>query len=382
MGRVEGNARISFIVFLRACAAVIVMLSHLWMMFWNGGVASTWPFLQTDIAPVGMKAINIIPYMSRLNLNAGSIGVAFFFLITGFLINPSFRKHNAGGFLLSKLLRLFPMYLIGFTITFGCIALYHHYYGMEFPYSFYDWFTQVTLLRHVLWLPSIDGISWTLFADVLFYLLITLLYLLKKNRGKGLLDAGAVLTVLSVVCAINMSNVLAGGYRQLYILMNILVLACFCMTYMLIGAVLYEHFSGRWDITRTVAGVACMYGSFVVCCLAYVPDARSFICSYGLSLIVFILCYALWLKGYEGIFGSRIICFFADISYSLFIVHGLNGYMLETVLYKAGVNNYINFFTTVTASILLAWVLHRFCEKPLAKKCRVLMNALLKYKEC
>ena len=50
-------------------------------------------------------------------------------------------------------------------------------------------------------------------------------------------------------------------------------------------------------------------------------------------------------------------------------VHGfkrkdVNGYILETVMFKSGINNYLVFTTSVLAVTVLSAILYYCCEKP------------------
>lgn len=66
----------------------------------------------------------------------------------------------------------------------------------------------------------------------------------------------------------------------------------------------------------------------------------------------------------ERIRYNRLFQFFGDISYPLYVVHGVNGYILMSVLDMVGVDPYVSVAVTMGLSILLAYVLHRLVELP------------------
>lgn len=330
---------ISFVAFLRACGAIIVLLAHLLFMFWNGGTEGIWEFLNNGTPIIGRYVPTLCTYLYRLNLNAGSIGVAFFFLITGFLIAPSIRKYKKPEwFLAAKLLRLYPMYIIGFSITFGVIYIYTTIYrGVRFPYSFSDWLEQISLIRSFLWKQSIDEISWTLVADVEFYVLVVLLIVLKKTGMKGWLAASSMLTAVSVMFSLFEETLLNGNHIFLFQLGNHIALGAVCLTYMLIGALLFEYYSGSVNKSKIIAALSFSWASFILSCLSYRDDAKTLITSYAFSLVVFVICMILEKENESNtIFNNRIMMFFSKISFPLFIIHGLNGYIIETVLFQKG----------------------------------------------
>ena len=357
----------AFIVYLRALAAIIVLLSHLLCMFWNGGVAFIWSFLATDVAPVGLRAINPANYLAQVHLNAGSIGVAFFFLITGYLSAWSKDKYtHAGGFLAVKALRIYPVYLIEFSVTFGIIYLYTHFNNIPFPYSFTDWLGQVSLLRVFFWLPSIDEISWTLVADMEFYLLVALLIAFKRTSVSDFTIAGLILTLISALCRINMSRLLDSGQIAIYQAASHITLGAFCVTFMLLGTIIGDYERGNLDKKQLFGAASIVYLSFIINCASYAPElSLQYICSYTLSAIVFVICLSLEKGGHcISMFENRFLGWISRISYSLFIIHGLNGYILETVMFKSGINNYLVFTTSVLAVTVLSAILYYCCEKP------------------
>lgn len=359
--------RFEFIGFLRGVAALTVLLSHLLCMFWSGGVESVWPFLSTDEPVIGLQAINPKRYLSQMHLDLGNVGVAFFFLISGFLITGSIRRiNNPMKFILIKSLRIYPVYIVGFSVTFFIIWLYTYQEGIAFPYTFSDWISQISLVRIFMWLPSIDGISWTLVADMELYLLMVVLMLLKRTTAKSYTVTGVILAMISAICSINMPKFLELQSFQMYHLCSYITLAVYCLAYMLIGAVLSEYEAGWVDIHQVIAAVVVLYLSFVSSCYSYSYEAAlQNITGYTFSLIVFLVCYMLSRSGHcLELFSDSKIGGVAKISYSLYILHGLNGYIIETYLYNKGFNNYANFVLTVFVVFVLSIALYYFVEKP------------------
>ena len=364
--------RYDFVMFLRGAGAIVVLLSHLLMMFWSGGVGTIWPFLSTVEVPLGLNAVNPAKFIARLHLNAGNIGVAFFFLITGFLLLESIRKiRTPGKFLFLKCLHIYPIYIAEFTVTFIAILLYTNHIGVVFPYSFWDWLSQVSLIRVFFWLPSIDGLSWTLVADVELYLLFTVLIVIKRISAKDLTVTGIILTFISVICAINMPSLLEVESWYLYKMCSHITLAVFCLIFMLIGVVISEYENENIDIWQFCGAVIVLYICFIFSCYANASDdfiAFQTVCGYSFSLLIFMTCYVLSKTGHcKQLFANIILRKVAKISYSLYILHGLNGYIIETYLFNIGINNYLNFIITVIVVITLSILMYYCCEKPFGK---------------
>lgn len=370
------NNRMGFITFLRAMAAVIVLLCHLFIMFWSGGVSSIWPFLATEVAPYSSIVHNVAVVLDNLKINTGSVGVGLFFLITGFLVVASAEKYREPGrFILAKVLRLYPTYIVGFSITFLSIWLYTHYNGIPFPYNAKDWFLQVTLIQGFIWKPSIDAITWTLVADVQFFVLIAIMIVLKQIHLKGFVRAGLILSALSFLSSIMVPKFAELGKANLYYAGNIIILACFCMTFMLIGSTLYEFYIGRNEVGLSIVSIVILYVCFIFCCVFDSPGNLSTVCSYSFSLLIFILCMFFGKQGYcSRLYGNVAVTFIARISYPLYIVHGLNGYILETAMFRAGISKMIIFPATVLIVFAAATLLHYLIEKPMGKLDRIILK--------
>lgn len=166
--------RINFLKTLRGGASIVVMLSHLLMMFWTNseGVGQVFPYLQKGISYVPKLMImdKISQLLTSIHFNLGAYGVAIFFMISGFTITLSLENKSIKHFITKRFFRIWPTYLFGFSITFLMILIYTRWNGSVFPYEFKDWLIQCSLLRDWFWVPSIDGISWTLEIELKFYI--------------------------------------------------------------------------------------------------------------------------------------------------------------------------------------------------------------------
>ena len=96
------SERLAFLDFIRAMAAVLVLYSHLWGFWFVGGAGGQFPYLTIDKNVAGMELFNTFPITIRLVLDIGKVGVALFFLMTGFLCNRSLERQTPGKFLANK----------------------------------------------------------------------------------------------------------------------------------------------------------------------------------------------------------------------------------------------------------------------------------------
>ncbi|WP_067584001.1 acyltransferase family protein [Endozoicomonas ascidiicola] len=106
----------------------------------------------------------------------GYLGVSLFFMISGFVIVFSAMNRSAMAFALSRLMRLYPTLWVGVAFTVFVTWMF-----ADSSYSFSHVMSNLTLLQNTLGFDDIDGIYWTLKAELKFYLCIFLLIQFKLD---------------------------------------------------------------------------------------------------------------------------------------------------------------------------------------------------------
>ena len=164
------RSRVEFAHLLRGIAAGSVLLHHYFYMFWNKPqivanliVQPDMPRLIENLPPFGITDFGVADFW-------GHFGVALFFLISGFVIPFSVASLPPAGFVIARVLRIWPTYIVGFTVTIACLAVNAANAGVAFPYRTWE------VLSHYLIIPRwptltrpIDGILWTLEIEIFFY---------------------------------------------------------------------------------------------------------------------------------------------------------------------------------------------------------------------
>jgi peptidoglycan/LPS O-acetylase OafA/YrhL len=116
----------------------------------------------------------------------GQYGVFVFFLVSGYIVPASLeRKGSVRGFWISRVFRLYPLYLfaVGAMVVLwasgmGSLA------GMNVdPVT--DSFANVFMLQSVLWGSALPNVVWSLAYEMVFYLLLTALFLGGAHRRSG-----------------------------------------------------------------------------------------------------------------------------------------------------------------------------------------------------
>ncbi|MDH2600848.1 acyltransferase [Acinetobacter baumannii] len=193
---------------LRAILASVVMYSHVYkeLYIYEG---KHWLYTQNEY----------FEYYGWGNqaLNAGKIGVAIFFMISGYLFYSLLNREklNKLEFLKQRAKRIFPLYF--FVITF-CFLFN--------IYSLPNLDVKVSLLEYIKWLlffgdDSIlefmgmtSGVEWTLKLEILMYLTIPILFYIFHNFQNKVLKHFAI--VLSILCLFLLGYILR-TYLNFYI---------------------------------------------------------------------------------------------------------------------------------------------------------------------
>lgn len=149
-GTVE--TRVGILDPLRFVAALFVMFYHYL------------PFIQSQI---GSDLFNFFEF--------GYLGVNFFFMLSGFVIMASAQNRSAIKFALLRALRLYPAFIVCLFITISVLF----FLNAPLP-SILAVLLNGLLVNDYFGIPNIDGVYWTLQAELKFYACIFLLILVGK----------------------------------------------------------------------------------------------------------------------------------------------------------------------------------------------------------
>jgi peptidoglycan/LPS O-acetylase OafA/YrhL len=100
----------------------------------------------------------------------GYLGVTLFFMISGFVILWSSQARSSGEFVVSRVARLFPSFWICVLLTALVVNATHG--GDGDPVSLRDMLANFTMVPGLLEAPYVDGVYWTLFVELKFYVLV------------------------------------------------------------------------------------------------------------------------------------------------------------------------------------------------------------------
>ncbi len=374
MREVVKTNQLQFIISLRGIGCIAIVFSHLFLGFFSGSgtLASTWPFFPAfHVSDPHLIQPYILAFMEKSSLNSAPIGLGVFFLITGFTSALSLERDGSFRYLIKRFLRLYPTYIMGFSITMLSIYAYVRYQGGVFPYTMKEYLAHITLFRNWLWSPYIDNGVWTLEINVDFYILIFLLYFIfRKKERKPVVGTAIVLGILQIILYFIASNHLDFG-SALWRILNTFTSTCPYIIYHLIGVVIGDHYNHKISTAGACGSIAVLIGVFFTTHY-FSFDTIMYINSYSYSILIFLFFYV----SREQIFQNGVIDFISKISYPLYIVHGVPGYILLTVLYyHHQIDPYVSSIIAIATGVLIAYVINITVESHSVKLYKRFLSA-------
>lgn len=282
--------------------------------------------------------------------------------MSGFVIPISLERHSPGRFLFHRAFRLYPTYAVGLGIVCASVLAYAWSHGLPHALGWRDFAKHVSLFRDWFGSRAIDGVSWTLETEVKFYLLCAVIATWANLRRAGAIVAatGCLVVFVSLTAAVDLSAwPRIPGFGPLR---RVVDASAPYLIFMFVGTCFYNHYRGHWGGRRaSVVGAI-----LLVFCLLTITSSPSqgvfaFIWrNYALAVAMFALTYLC--RPYV----PRLVVFdwAARISYPLYVVHAVPGYILLTLLSENGVKPLPALCLTVPLLFAVAVLLHLSVEQP------------------
>ena len=135
-------------------------------------------------------------------INPGDYGVFVFFLISGYIVPASLeRKGSVRTFWVSRLFRLYPLYLLAVAIAVTLYMMHVGGLGGEGSDPETSVLSQMLMMSNVLAGENLPNVVWSLSYEMIFYLLLTALFMARVHRrsSRYALAFGAVAVALGGV---------------------------------------------------------------------------------------------------------------------------------------------------------------------------------------
>ncbi|MPS48372.1 acyltransferase family protein [Methylobacillus sp.] len=184
--------RIVFLDALRGMAAFSVLIYHLQNYFINSSHKAEY---ETSVVSFSKLLLN--------NINLGLFGVVLFFLISGFIIPQTLNSRTTVfKFSINRFFRLYPAFWASILITIivGPMVGAGEFSGIQI-------LANATMVPKIFGQDLINGIYWTLFVELIFYVICAAMFvgkLLDNVKAVGVIAlALALVSPMSILLNLN-----------------------------------------------------------------------------------------------------------------------------------------------------------------------------------
>lgn len=283
-------------------------------------------------------------------LNLGVFGVTLFFLVSGFIIPRSLeRSRGVVTFWINRVTRLYP--LLWFALALAAVAAAAGRYRLPRRFGLHGWLANATMVPSQFHVFAV-GPLWTLRYELVFYLALSVLLVLRLHRHTVLIAGGFLLLVAVRV-------MLESGPPGAH-------LGAFWYATFFIGGVLGRVWTGELGRRRgTVVYAALAVGYLAVIALSSPTasgtqgdtpalSALTSLLSRGSAMLLFAVVVLARRTSFP-----RVIAWLGMISYSIYLLHVT---VIEVVPAVGG--TYLSTLVWVVVTAAASWVTYLLVERP------------------
>ena len=295
----------------------------------------------------------------------GALGVQLFFLISGFVILMSLWDRSIHDFTASRIARLFPAYWLAVLSTGALMVLFQpevltEQYGWEASVS--QLFANLTMVQEALAVQPMDGVYWTLFVELKFYVAVGLLSLFGLTRGRVIAFAvfWPLLGELASTADAPLASALLGGRHAAFFSAGMLI-------YLL-------HREGHSPIVWLLLGmqwaVAMKHSGTDLVSVINNNTGRDF--QPTTVMIVVSLCFVLVLVATLTRLrdvSARWMALAGGLTYPLYLIHENWGWVIISATHER-IGQLCALGLAILLSLLAAAMIHVFVERPLTPRLR------------
>ncbi|GGU87733.1 acyltransferase [Streptomyces albospinus] len=349
-GKEGGAARLRALDGLRLIAALMVAGYHYGGR--SGDISRAW----------GGSPAHQFPYVSGL-FAYGCLGVQIFFVISGFVICLSGWGRTLRSFVASRISRLYPAYWVAILLVTAVFTLPWVAYKALSPSEV---LTNLTMLQYPLGVHRVLGVCWTLWAEMRFYALFALCVVLPgATRGR----------VVLFCAGWTLAAALAQSAHEPFL--NVVLMPQYAPFFIGgVGLYLLHRFGPRDPVAWTIVLVSWLIGQHYAVAGLWHPasvHAFSYRSAAGIVAVVtagFALVAAVALGKLHRA-NWRWLTVAGALTYPFYLVHEHLGWVVIHALHHgAGLPSYATLLLTVGLMLTLAWMMHRWVERPLTPRLR------------
>lgn len=352
------SVRLDVLQALRGIAATLVVYDHLVGM-WLG-------WAKVRFLPAELLQRWVFGPL-HLMQHGGALGVALFFLLSGFVISLAAQRERAAVFTLRRLLRIYPPLWASIAFIFALYGLlrlaqpetglWQHLFvpaGLRSVPDVPHVLASMSLLNYLVAWPPINGVAWTLIIEMLFYLWVALLIVPWRRWPRMALTISGLALALLQWQAHASATVFLLAVNGVYV------------SYLLLGACWYFLWSGRigWPSFATFSLLLWLLFLRGIDQIVAQPPFTftDYAVSYAFAWVLFGFVLHLHQRWQPGLHWLML----GKISYSLYLYHGALGLITLDLLTPA-LGFPLALLATLTIVLIVSYVAWRLIELPSQK---------------
>lgn len=336
---------------LRFLAAMLVVFYH-YVGSGGGSNPGAW----------GVPAQRAFPHLSTAAAYCWT-GVELFFLISGFVICMSSWNRTLGQFAVSRATRLYPAYWFAVLAT-TAVLYFFPQIRQHLPMS--QVITNLTMLQEPLGVPPVDGVYWTLWVEMRFYLLFAIVVWRGVTYRRAMLFC-CLWTVAAVVDAgLGNNNTLDYFAMPLFAPFFVAGVAFYLIHRFGSNALVWGIVALSWVLGLYEIAISNRFNAENLHRqLPALPSQLAITAAFALMAALSL--------GWLNRFNWRLLTALGATTYPLYLLHENIGWTVIAHL-RGRVPHGVLAAGTAVAMVLLAWLVQRFVEAPLARRLRSALN--------
>ena len=352
------NTRIELLDSFRSIAIILVMLYH---------------YFERWRMPIHKE--NLYDYDLPTDFfKYGYLGVELFFIISGYVIAYTLMRTDSFSiFWKKRMIRLFPTMLLCSLITFVVFTLFDSTMLFQSSHKIENFFFSLTFLSPLIPIDLLgfnlnymDGSYWSLWVEIQFYFIVSLVYFFNKEK---FFVRFLILSVLGFFASIfmgsNTGNELLSIIFTEKMISNIkLMFTIFNVfeynLWFVFGVILFKLHGNKGNVK--------LLATFFLIVLLQLYFLRDFVViMFSLSFICLFLLLIYYQKAL-WVLNNKLISNVGVASYSLYLIHQNIGVLIITKLEKYfGVYNFILPLLIMTGLTVFSYYSYKWIEQPLSK---------------
>jgi len=360
--------RIQFLHMLRGLACLLVVFGHIFFIGINGVAAITpyVPRITQNIFGATSASRNVLTSPSlflaiHLGINFGSLGVAIFFLISGYVICKSLDNEPWRQFLIRRVFRIFPVVLAGVFFTGAVTALYLLPTHLKSPDSFASLLSSSFILNGFIHKFDAVPVLWSLEIEIFFYSLMALLRIFRWTNSRGLLVfSGICVSFTYFTNSSQVHGLLGPSTSAVLIHLSFISLH---LPYLIIGSIIYRvsnHAKGDHVVGSLATSILIFVIGYFIYQDLHGNSGGVDVTNGAWALAIF----TFFMFAHFSNIVKRILSTLADISFPLYVIHIPLAWIFMNFLAHHGLGMLVASISAFVLVLFLAYVLHLVVETP------------------